>query len=156
VRSTGAEARRTGVSFDPESMGSDRRGCLGGSRVLCVFLISGESTAAGAGTVKKAGNNQPNQMAKMLWNEERQRRLRLGTTEAILQPNYAHHSEANRTECLSRNEDENRCAAIGRRGVGEIVNILWRHRKDVERETLWEIIVGEERKNGHYRVGESS
>ena len=70
MRSTGAEARRTGVSFDPESIGSDRRGCLDGNRVLCVFLISGESTAAGAGAVKKVGNNQPNQMARMLWNEK--------------------------------------------------------------------------------------
>lgn len=70
MRSTGAEARRTDVGFDSETTGSDRRGCLDGNRVFCVLLISGESTAAGADAVTEAGNNHPNQMAKMLWNEK--------------------------------------------------------------------------------------
>lgn len=66
VRSTGAEARRTGITLDSETTGSDRRGCLNGNRVFCVFLISGKSTEAGADAVTEAGNNHPNQMAKML------------------------------------------------------------------------------------------
>lgn len=64
--STGAEARRTGAGFDSETTGSDRRGCRDGKRAFCVFLISGESTATGADAVTEAGNNHPNQMAKML------------------------------------------------------------------------------------------
>jgi len=63
VRSTGAEARRAGVSFDRMSIGSNCGGCLGGNRG---FLIPGESIGAGVGAITEAGNSHPNQMAKML------------------------------------------------------------------------------------------
>jgi hypothetical protein len=67
----------------------------------------------------------------------------------FLQLNYAHHSEANGTERLSRDEDEDRCATTGlvsRHGVGGIV------RKNVKGRARGEIIVGGDRKNGHYGV----
>jgi len=68
VRSTGAEARRTGGSFDRESIGSNCRGCLDGNRG---FLISGESIVARVGAITEAGNSHPNQMAKMLYDKRR-------------------------------------------------------------------------------------
>ena len=83
MRSTGAEARRTGVGFNSEPTGSDRRGCRYGNRIFCVFLISGDSTAAGVDAVTEAGNNHPNQMAKMLWKETKktETQLRLGSSK---------------------------------------------------------------------------